>query len=214
MIIAIDGPVGSGKSATGRRVAEALGLTFVDSGLYYRAVACLALAAGLDGSDGDAVVRLAAWRRIRVEGRRVWSDGEEVTARVYLPGVDEVASKLAAIPGVRDAMVAQQRRLGEAGVVMAGRDIGTVVFPTADLKLFLTAGLEERARRRGLQYQKRGEHPDPTEVARDVAARDRADTERPVAPLRPASDAVVIDSDGLDLEQVVDMIVRLARPAP
>ena len=213
MIVAIDGPAGSGKSAAGRRVAEALGLPFVDSGLFYRAVACLALAAGLDLEDTGAISTLAASTEIRIDGRRVWADGREVTDGVYGPGVDEAASRVAAVPGVRAAMLEQQRRLGRAGVVMAGRDIGTVVFPGADHKFFLTAGLEERARRRALQYQRRGGPADLAEVVKDVAARDRADAERPVAPLRPAEDAVIIESDDLTLDEVVAEIVRRIRGA-
>ncbi|MGH7776346.1 MAG: (d)CMP kinase, partial [Candidatus Dormibacterales bacterium] len=174
MIVAIDGPAGSGKSAVGRRVAEALGLPFVDSGLFYRAVACLVLGEDVDPSDAEGVTAVARRAFVRVEGRRVWADGAELSERVYGPGIDEGASRVAAVPGVRAAMLGQQRRLGRTGVVMAGRDIGTVVFPQADHKFFLTAGLEERARRRSLQYERRGGRVDMEEVVKDVAARDRA----------------------------------------
>lgn len=214
MIIAIDGPVGSGKSAVGRRVAAALGLPFVDSGLFYRAVACLALEAGIAASNAEELTRLAAAADIKVHDRRVWASDQELTERVYRQGVDERASEVAAVPGVRAAMLEQQRRLGDEGVLMAGRDIGTVVFPAADFKFFLVASLEERARRRALQYERRGLVADREEVAKDVAARDRADTERIVAPLRAAPDAVVLDTDRLDLEQVVARILGIVGEVP
>jgi cytidylate kinase len=117
--------------------------------------------------------------------------------------------RISAIAGVREALVAQQRRLGQGGVVMAGRDIGTIVFPNVDHKFFLTASLEEKVRRRAAQYEKRGEHVDEDAMRKEVEARDRVDTERAVAPLRPAPDAVVIDTDDLTVDQVVDVILRI-----
>ncbi|MEP7106191.1 MAG: (d)CMP kinase, partial [Chloroflexota bacterium] len=139
MIVAIDGGVASGKSAVGRRVADALGLPFVDTGLMYRAAALAALQRGVDLGEGAALTALAAQLKVRIEGRRVWLDGEEVTDRVYDPAISQVVSRVAKVAGVRLAMVAQQRALGRGGVVMAGRDIGTVVFPDAGHKFFLTA---------------------------------------------------------------------------
>ena len=209
MIIAIDGGVASGKSAVGRRVAEALGLPFVDSGLMYRAITKLAAEHGIDPDDADVVSALARSVELKVDGERVWADSVELTDGIFDADHMDALPRISAIPGVREALVAQQRRLGQGGVVMAGRDIGTVVFPDADHKFFLTASLEEKVRRRAAQYEKRGEHDDAEAMRREVEARDRVDTERAVAPLRPAPDAIVIDTDQLDVDQVVDVILRL-----
>lgn len=211
MIVAIDGPVGSGKSAVGRRVAEALGLPFVDSGLMYRAVACVAAERGVPADQGAALTRLAGALRIQIEGRRVIVDGRDYSDQVYAPELSEGASRVAKVAGVRLAMVAQQRAMGRAGVVMAGRDIGTVVFPDTDHKFFLTASVEERARRRARQIAARGEQADPEDLKMEVEERDRRDTQRSVAPLRPAEDAAVIDTDDLDLEQVVAEVLARIR---
>ena len=208
MIVAIDGGVASGKSAVGKRVAEALGLPFVDSGLMYRAVTKLAAERGIDPSDADALVELARQTELKVEGDRVWSDGIELTEGIFDADHMEALPRISAIAGVREALVAQQRRLGHGGVVMAGRDIGTVVFFDADDKFFLTASLEEKVRRRAAQYERRGEVVDQEAMRREVEARDRVDTERSVAPLRPAPDAIVIDTDHLTVDEVVDAILR------
>jgi len=209
MIIAIDGGVASGKSAVGKRVAERLGLPFIDSGLMYRAITRLAAERGIDPGDADAVTGLAKSVDLKVDGDRVWADRIDLTEGIYDADFAEALPRISAIPGVREALVAQQRRLALDGVVMAGRDIGTVVFPNADYKFFLTASLEEKVRRRAAQYERRGERVDPDVMRREVEARDRVDTERVVAPLRPAPDAVVIDTDNLDVDEVVDLIVRL-----
>ena len=208
MIVAIDGGVASGKSAVGKRVAEALGLSFVDSGLMYRAVTKLAAERGIDPSDVDALVELARQTELKVEGDRVWADDVELTEGIFDADHMEGLPRISAIAGVREALVAQQRRLGQGGVVMAGRDIGTVVFSDADYKFFLTASLEEKVRRRAAQYERRGEVVDQEAMRREVEARDRVDTERVVAPLRPAPDAVVIDTDHLTVDEVVDAILR------
>jgi cytidylate kinase len=208
MIIAIDGGVASGKSAVGKRVAERVGLPFVDSGLMYRAITRLAAERGIDPADAEAASRLAESVDLKVDGDRVWADGVDLTEGIYDADFAEALPRISANPGVREALVAQQRRSGRDGVVMAGRDIGTVVFPNADYKLFLTASLEEKVRRRAAQYERRGERVDPEVMRREVEARDRVDTERAVAPLRAAPDAVVIDTDNLDVDQVVDLIVR------
>lgn len=210
MIVAIDGGVASGKSAVGRRVAGALGLPFVDSGLMYRAVTRLAAERGIDPSDSEAVADLARSVDLRVDGERVWADGVELTEGIFDADQSDALPRVSAIPGVRDALVAQQRRLGEGGVVMAGRDIGTVVFADADHKFFLTANLEEKVRRRAAQYERRGERVDEAAMRREVEARDRVDTQRAVAPLRPAPDAVIIDTDQLNVDQVVDLILQHA----
>ena len=214
MIVAIDGGVASGKSAVGKRVAERLGLAFVDSGLMYRAITRLAAERGIDPGDADAVTKLAESVDLRVDGDRVWADRMELTEGIYDTDFADALPRVSAIPGVREALVAQQRRLGQNGVVMAGRDIGTVVFPNADSKFFLTASLEEKVRRRAAQYERRGEHVDPEVMRREVEERDRVDTQRAVAPLRPAPDAIVIDTDNLDVDQVVDLIVRHVEHRP
>lgn len=208
MIIAIDGGVATGKSAVGKRVAERLGLPFIDSGLMYRAITRLAAQRGIDPRDADAVTRLAESVQLKIEGDRVWADGVDLTEGIYDADSSDALPQISAIPGVRRALVEQQRRLGRDGVVMAGRDIGTVVFPDADFKFFLTASLDEKVRRRAAQYERRGERVDPEVMRREVEMRDRVDTERAVAPLRPAPDAIVIDTDNLDVDQVVDLIVR------
>lgn len=209
MIVAIDGGVATGKSAVGKRVAERLGLPFIDSGLMYRAITRLAAERGVDPGDADATTRLAESVQLTVEGDRVWADGVELTEGIYDADFAEALPRISAIPGVRAALVDQQRRLARDGVVMAGRDIGTVVFPNADHKFFLTASLDEKVRRRAAQYERRGERVDPEVMRREVEARDLVDTRRAVAPLRPAPDAVSIDTDNLDVDQVVDVIVRL-----
>jgi cytidylate kinase len=214
MIVAIDGGVASGKSAVGRRVAEALGLPFVDSGLMYRAITRIAADRGIDPRDSDAVARLAQSTDVKVDGERVWANGVELTQGIYDADYADALPLISAIPGVREALVAQQRRMGAlepgagTGVVMAGRDIGTIVFPDADHKIFLVASLDEKVRRRAVQYERRGERVDEEAMRKEVEERDRVDTQRAVAPLRPAPDAVVIDTDRLDLEQVVDLILK------
>jgi cytidylate kinase len=213
LIVAIDGPVGSGKSAVGRRVAGALRLPFVDSGLMYRVVGRLAVEEGLDLDDADALTRLAGATTVRIDGRCVHVDGRDITGQVYAPGLSAAASQVAEAPGVRLAVVAQLRAMGRGGVVMAGRDIGTVVFPDADHKFFLTASAEERARRRAAQIEQRGETADPDRLRVEVEERDRRDAGRAVAPMRPADDAVILDTDGLDLPEVVAEVLRLVRGA-
>jgi cytidylate kinase len=214
VIIAIDGGVATGKSAVGRRVAERLGRRFVDSGLMYRAITNLAAERGIDPSDAGAVTRLAQSVQLMVDGDRVWADGVELTEGIYDVDQADALPKVSAIAGVRQALVEQQRRMAEGGVVMAGRDIGTVVFPEADHKFFLTASLDEKVRRRAAQFERRGERIDEEAMRREVAERDRVDTQRVVAPLRPAPDAVVIDTDRLDVEQVVDMILKHVSQGP
>jgi cytidylate kinase len=214
LIVAIDGPAGSGKSAVGRRVAEALELPFVDSGLMYRAIALLALERGLELTDGATLTRLAHKVQLRVEGRHLWVDGQDYTDRVYSPELSEAASVVGKVAGVRLALVAQQRALGRRGVVMAGRDIGTVVFPDTLHKFFLTASVEERARRRAAQIEGRGEQPDPEQLRREVEERDRRDSQRLVAPMHPAEDATVIDTEQMDLATVVAEVLRHIREAP
>ena len=209
MIVAIDGGVASGKSAVGRRVAEALGLPFVDSGLMYRAITRIAAERGIDPRDAGVITRLAESTEVAIDGERVWANGAELTDGIYDADYADALPLISAIPGVRQTLVAQQRRLGGGdGVVMAGRDIGTVVFPKADHKFFLVASLDEKVRRRAAQYERRGERVDEEAMRKEVEHRDRVDMQRAVAPLRPAPDAVVIDTDQLDVDQVVDVILK------
>ena len=208
MIVAIDGPAGSGKSAVGRRLAEALDLNFVDSGLMYRAVGSLAVERGVDLRDAGALTRLAGATTVRIDGPCVSVDGTDVTGRVYAPDLSEAASQVAQVPGVRLAVVAQLRSMAGEGVVMAGRYIGTVVFPDAGHKFYLTASSAERARRRAAQIEQRGERADPDRLRVEVEERDRRDAGRAVAPMRPADDAIVLDTDGLDLPGVVAEVLR------
>ncbi len=207
MIVTIDGGVASGKSAVGKRVADVLGLPFIDSGLMYRAITRLGAERGIDPHDSAANTALAHGTRIRIEGERVWADGKELTEGIYDSDFADALPVISATPGVREALVAQQRQMGEHGVVMAGRDIGTVVFPGAEHKFFLTASLIEKVRRRAAQYERRGESVDEEAMRKEVELRDRVDSERAVAPLRPAEDAVVINTDELSLDDVVDAII-------
>ena len=168
MIVTIDGGVASGKSAVGKRVAEKLGLPFIDSGLMYRAITRLAMQRGIDPRDAAAVTRLAESTKLRIDGERVWADGQELTEGIYDADYADALPIISAIPGVRKALVEAQRRMGESGVVMAGRDIGTVVFPNADHKFFLVASLEEKMRRRAAQYERRGERVDGEAMRKEV----------------------------------------------
>ena len=211
MIVTIDGGVASGKSAVGKRVAEKLGLPFIDSGLMYRAVTRLAAQRGIDPHDSEAVTELAESTRMRIEGERVWADGIELTHGIYDTDYADALPVVSAIPGVRKALVEQQRQMAESGVVMAGRDIGTVVFPDADHKFFLIASVDEKVRRRAAQFERRGERVDEEAMRREVEVRDRVDSERPIAPLKPAGDATIIDTDNLDLDEVVQRIVDKVR---
>ena len=214
MIIAIDGGVASGKSAVGKRVADAFGLPFVDSGLMYRAITRIAAEQGIDPHDADALTQLANSTNVKIDGERVWAKGVELTNEIYDADYSEALPLVAAVPGVREALVEQQRRMGDRGVVMAGRDIGTIVFPDADYKFFLVASLDEKVRRRAVQFEKRGERVDQEAMRKEVEERDRVDTQRAVAPLRPAPDAVAIDTDRLDVDQVVDVILKYIAKHP
>lgn len=201
MVIAIDGPAGAGKSSVARAVAKELGFTYLDSGAMYRSVALAALEQGADPAE--------VARRLRVEvGDRVLLDGRDVTEAIRTPEVSEAASRAAADPAVRAAMVAQQRRLLETGDWVAeGRDIGTVVAPDADLKIFLTASPEERARRRAAEL---GAELDAVQA--EQALRDERDATREHSPLRPAPSAVALDTTDLNLADVVRRVVALAYP--
>src|SRR4030081_1721994 len=202
MIVAIDGGVASGKSAVGKRVAEALGLPFVDSGLMYRAITRLAAERGIDPYDSEAVTQLAETTDVKIDGERVWAGRNELTKGIYDADYAESLPLISAIPGVRRALVAQQRAMGKGGVVMAGRDIGTVVFPDADYKFFLVASLDEKVRRRALQFEGRGGRLVPEAMRKEVEERDRVDTERVVEPVHHIPGPLIILSDILEVVEV------------
>jgi cytidylate kinase len=215
IVIAIDGPVGSGKSTVARRVAELLGYTFIDSGAMYRAVAHKALRRKISLDAPEALAKLCGETRIdlRAEGggQRVAVDDEDVTAAIRTPEVSQAASKVALIPGVRHVLVAEQRRAGQqGGVVMEGRDIGSVVFPDAELKIFLTASDEIRAQRRWREHQQKGEAIDLARTLEEIHERDRRDAEREHSPLVRAPGSVFVDSTAMDPEEVARLIVMLA----
>lgn len=217
-IIALDGPAASGKSTVGSRVAEALDYLFFDTGVMYRAVAWAALHKGIDPKDEAAVTKLAEETRIDVrpasqnDGRTsdVLVENEDITWQTRSPEVDANVSTVAAYRGVRAALSQQQRRIGQRGsIVMVGRDIGTVVLPEAELKIYLDASAEERARRRYAEIIARGELADYAEILDKVKQRDHIDSTRDVAPLRAADDAIILDSDQLDANQVFERIMAL-----
>lgn len=216
LIIAIDGPVASGKSTIARRVAELLGYLYLDSGAMYRAVALAAVRRGVALDDGAKLADLAQQLRIELamrDGRlRVAMDGEDVTEALRSPEISQAASRVAEHAGVRKTLVAAQRQIGAAGgVVMEGRDIGTAVFPAADLKVYLDASLEERARRRLRDHEARGEKVSLEELIEQIRERDRRDRSRQVAPLVRAPDAVLVDSTALEIEETARVIAMLTR---
>ena len=212
MIITIDGPAGAGKSTIARRVAKQLGFDFLDTGAMYRAVTWAALKRGVDVTDGDAVTALAAQIAYHTDGDRVFVDGRDVTEAIRSPEVSRAVSDVAAHPGVRRELVRWQREAAKGkSIVTEGRDQGTVVFPDAELKIFLTASPEERARRRVAQWREQGVEVDYEQVLEEQRRRDELDRTRPVGALQRAPDAVVIDTDGKSVEEVVEQIVDLAR---
>jgi len=212
-ILAIDGPAGAGKSSIAGAVAKRLGMTRVDTGAIYRSLTLLSLEQGL--SDGE-IPGLLAELDLRFEGDRVFVGAREVTAAIRTAEVSEQTSRVSARPAVRAGLLDLQRRLGReapGGAVMEGRDIGTVVFPDADVKVYLTASAEERARRRLLDLEGAGTHPSFEEVLTSIKARDDNDRQRAHAPLRQPEDAVRVDSTGKTPEQVVEEIVALVQAA-
>jgi CMP/dCMP kinase len=215
-VIAIDGPSGSGKGTVARRVAQRLGWHLLDSGALYRLVALAGLSRGLPGDDEEAHAAVARDLDVRFEvddggGERVLMDGADVTPQLRTEVTGAAASRVAAMPAVRSALLGRQHAFAVApGLVADGRDMGTVVFPGAEVKVFLTASAEERARRRYKQLKEKGLTVNLAGLSQEILERDRRDSSRPVAPLRPAEDAVVIDSTGLTVEQVVDRVLGLA----
>jgi len=213
MIIAIDGPSGSGKSTLGRLLARALNLLYIDTGSMYRAVALAVIEARVDPTDAAAVTALANRIEIDLKGDpdslSVLVDGREVTEQIRTESVTEMASIVSTIPGVRRAMVDRQRAIGKRGAVLNGRDIGTVVFPDADVKFFLDAAPEERAERRYLEdRQKSSSSATLAETLADMIERDRRDSTRADSPLKVAPDAIVIDSTGKSIEEVFTEMMK------
>lgn len=203
-VIAIDGPAGAGKSTVAKLVAEATGLPYLDTGAMYRCVALLSTRTGIDSSNESGVAAIAESIDITFQGVQCWMNGEDVSQEIRSAEIASIVSIIAAQSPVRTAMRTQQQRWiqQQGGGVVEGRDIGTVVFPNAELKVFLTASPEERASRRVGQSG-----GDLKDIAFNIAERDRIDSERVDSPLRPAGDAVVVDSTGLTITEVVDVIV-------
>ncbi len=215
MIIAIDGPSASGKSTLGRLLARKFNLLYLDTGSMYRAVALAVLEAKLDSGDLEAIGALANSVDVDLTGGpddlKVILNGRDVTRHIRSDEVTEMSSVISTIPAVRRAMVARQRDMGRRGAVLNGRDIGTVVFPDADIKFFLTATPDERAQRRFNEEQGRQAELSLAETAADMVERDRRDSSRTDSPLRVADDAIIIDSSGLSVEQVLEKMIEVVQ---
>jgi cytidylate kinase len=216
--VAIDGPAGSGKSTVSKEVARRLGYAYVDTGAMYRAVALLGMRAGLEPSDREGFIAQAAAARMEFRvtdsGQRFLVNGEDCTDAVRDPAVGALSSPVSAIPRVRTYLTTAQQRMAQGGgVVMEGRDIGTVVCPQAEVKVFVTATPPERARRRYLELKAKGKDVTQEEVLAEITERDQRDSTREVAPLRMAEDAHELITDGLSIEEVVARIIDLAREA-
>lgn len=215
IVVAIDGPAGAGKSTIAKLAAEKLGYAYIDTGAMYRSVAWKFLQTGKP-FDEDFISGLSKTMLIdfkpEAKINRVFVDGTEVTDAIRTSEVTAIVSRVAAIGAVREAMVDQQRRMGEAGgVLMDGRDIGTVVFPNAQLKIFLTASVEERARRRYAEMVAKGQQVDLQQLQADIAERDNQDSERAISPLRQAEDALLLDTSDMGISEVTERILQLVQ---
>lgn len=211
-VVAIDGPAASGKGTVAARVAQALGFAYLDSGALYRLVALQAQRQGVAADDADALAGLAAGLDVRFDDGEVWLAGDRVTEAIRAEDISAGASKVAAHPGVRSALLDRQRAFRRApGLVAEGRDMGTVVFPRANLKVFLTASAEIRAERRYKQLIGKGLSATMHTLLQEIRERDERDSARSAAPLKPADDAVMLDTTALDIEQAVDRVLSLWR---
>lgn len=214
VIVALDGPAGSGKSTIARRIAKKLGFMYINTGAIYRAVALWALRLGVDLKDMHRLEQLAKEAKIELAENNgsVILNGEDVTEAIRDPRVSEAASKVSAVPGVRRALLGLQRSIAERNsVVMEGRDIGSVVFPEAQVKIFLDAEPRERARRRALELEKQGQEADFESVSGELKERDERDRRRSESPLVQAPDAELVETTGLSLEQVEEAVLRIVR---
>lgn len=216
--IAIDGPAAAGKSTVARQVARQLGYVYVDTGAMYRAVTWKALQENVSADEPEALAQLASGLRIELlpgeTAQQVMLNGVDITEPIRSIVVSQHVSAVSAVPEVRSLLVAKQKEMALAkGVVMDGRDIGTAVLPDAELKLFLTASVEQRAKRRHTELLDKGEQVTLEQLERDIARRDALDEQREVSPLRKADDAVLVDTTGLDIAEVTDLILKLAREA-
>lgn len=214
-IVAMDGPAGAGKSTIAKLVAKKLDFIYIDTGAMYRAIALQALTLGII-DDQVAIEEMSSKIKITFQvdndSNLVFIDGKNVTEEIRTPEVSNKASYVSGFAGVRNAMLVQQRELGNTGnVIMDGRDVGTCIFPNADVKVFLTASSIERARRRYIELVAKGQTIDLAELQKEIDSRDKADSERAIAPLKKADDAVEIDSTKLSIQQTVDMIVDLVK---
>ena len=212
VIVAIDGPSGAGKSTIAKRLADRLGFTYIDTGAMYRAVALWAVRQSVDFDDRHRMEQLALASDIGLAPGRILLNGEDVTGAIRTPEVTNGASRIAVIPGVRRAMVAKQREIGQkVSVVMEGRDIGTVVFPNADVKVFLDASIEERVRRRLAESRAKGVEVSESQLAAQMKERDDRDSTRADAPLAQAPDAAYLDSTLLSEDEVAEAILKMVR---
>ncbi len=211
IVIAVDGPSGAGKSTISKALSKRLGYLEIDTGAMYRAMAWLAREASLDCENSQAVDAFCANAEVELQldngTTRVFANGQDITHQIRTPEISMLTSKISALAPVREVMMTLQRRMGgRGGVILDGRDIGTVVFPDAELKFFLSASAEERGRRRFLELQAKGIKAGLEQTIEDVVVRDRQDSERELAPLRQADDAISIDSTGLTIDQVIALM--------